>query len=281
MASILIAIGASGWIGREFTARNPNSVCVPTAEVLARGAQAVFESAMTQKGADQLVVVNLAGIRVGSRDDMQRVNSDLVADIASSVSVCDGHLVHLGSAAEFGLAPGVEWITDEVPCTPRSDYGVTKHDGTCAALESGRAIVLRAFNIAANPPQPSSPLDDMCRRIAAGIVEQRPITLLSPRTKRDYVPLDFVVDSLSWASQHRQTGAFTLGSGIAIEIADFATKVTALIGRPAEVSPHGAVDPTTIAADPMPWYNTSGLRTDFDADRLAAMMAPYLAGLLA
>ena len=81
-----------------------------------------------------------------------------VAKLLSVLAHTSAHLVHLGSAAEYG--PSTDWgpVHETSAVRPVSEYGTTKLAATeliCEAVEDGQvsATVLRVFNAigAGNP----------------------------------------------------------------------------------------------------------------------------------
>lgn len=272
MAGTVAVVGASGWIGKSVMQRLPGARPVSTRDVLSRGAEAVLGEVIGSNGLESLVVVNTAGLKSGSREDMQRVNVDLVAELCAVAATGGGRVVHLGSAAEYGLDPSVEWVDATTPCQPVSDYGQTKYEGTLAALAVDGAAVLRLFNIASNPPQSGSPLEDICRRVSSAVSEGTAVELLSPDTRRDYVTRGFVTDSIEWAVNNPCQGIFNIASGTPVRLGDLAAELVALHGSRNPIVDLEAFAPTSIAADPQPWESASGLREHVDAHVLADLL---------
>jgi NDP-hexose 4-ketoreductase len=104
------------------------------------------------------VVVNCVGATAGSPAQLQQLNVTTVTKLLSVLAHSPAHLVHLGSAAEYG--PSTDWgpVHETSAVRPVSDYGATKLAATemiCEAVEDGQvsATVLRVFNAigAGNP----------------------------------------------------------------------------------------------------------------------------------
>lgn len=106
------------------------------------------------------VVVNCTGATHGSPDEMKQLNVGVVEKLVSVLTMySSAHLVHLGSAAEYG--PPEDWAParESAEAWPQSDYAATKLAGTeivRQAAESGRisATVLRVFNPVGAGPRP-------------------------------------------------------------------------------------------------------------------------------
>ncbi len=109
-------------------------------------------------------IVNCVGATQGTREEMELLNVGVVRKLVSVLASCSSaHLVHLGSAAEYG--PPQDWAParEGAEARPVGDYAATKLAGTelvREAAESGRvsATVLRVFNpLGAGAPGPGWP----------------------------------------------------------------------------------------------------------------------------
>jgi len=270
----LFLIGATGWIGRAVTELLPNARFIRARDVLATGGLRALRDAIDADVPP--VIVNLAAIKTGPREEMDAVNHLLVDELARLMSECGGHLVQVGSAAEYGLAPGAEWVSAETPCNPKSDYGITKLGGSLSALEHGQGLVLRPLNVYDRPPQAGSPLADIRERILAGVRDGRAVEVLSAGTRRDYVSRSFVAACIEWAVRHPDVhGAFSVSSGDAVGVGEIAETAVELLGSDVKVTDLEVFPPTTIAADPQPWGEVSGLWERNSARDIAtAVVAP-------
>jgi nucleoside-diphosphate-sugar epimerase len=98
------------------------------------------------------VIINCAGLTVGDPDQLRLANVDLVTKLIDAVDHRGGgHIVHLGSAAEYGSRHASDGMSETCLATPVSAYGVTKLEATRAlgvAAADGRcaSTVLRVFN---------------------------------------------------------------------------------------------------------------------------------------
>ena len=171
-------------------------------------------------------VLNCIGGVTGDPTEMRAANVEvvdrLVAALAGRRRV---HLVHLGSAAEYGVqAPGVP-VREDMFAAPTSGYGMTKLDGTKRLVAASRdglvtATVLRAFNpigrysaITTLPGRAAAAVDDALRTSADAIV-------LGPLGAwRDYLDTRDVADAVLAACRARADGSagdhvvFNIGRG--------------------------------------------------------------------
>ena len=184
-------------------------------------------------------VVNCVGSTTGTASDLRAVNV-LVPDklVQALEEYGTARLVHLGSAAEYGIQEAGMPITETARCQPIGDYGITKLAGTeavCAATEEGRinAIVLRVFN----PLGAGSPLTSIAGRAAVAIRD----TMLTGEHAVDFGPLatyrDFIdVRDVAWAALiaaatvANEATVFNVGHGEAILTRTLITELAAVAG---------------------------------------------------
>lgn len=263
-----VLVGASGWLG-TYLRSSLGEVDVVSARAVIENGEGALEGLLSEPST---VVVNAAGARGGPDDVMARVNGDLPKILARAAERAGGHLVHLGSAAEYGIRREAEaYGEDDVPA-PVSAYGTTKLAGTQAALDTGCATVLRVFNVAASPPQDGSPLSDVVERIRSG-APTGVVQLWSAATVRDWVPVTFVVESVRRAVQIRPVGLFNVCSGHGVRMGDAAARALALAGTPAEVVDLAASPATVVVGRPDRWRASSDLVSEFGTEEMARMMS--------
>jgi nucleoside-diphosphate-sugar epimerase len=263
---VIALVGASGFLGRELSAVLGDVLPVRARDVLDSDG-AALQDVLARGG----VVVNAAGARSGDLPTLRLLNVELPRLLSAVVERAGGHLVHLGSAAEYGTDQPDGWCDETSEPRPGSDYGRTKLEGTEHALSTGRATVLRVFNVAAEPPQDGSPLADIASRVAdarAGGV----VRLLSGRTARDWVRPSFVAASVAYAAEHRPTGLYNVCSGTAVRMSDMVHEALALLGSEATVEDEQRFPATSVVGRPERWASESGLAEAVDAADLGALI---------
>jgi NDP-hexose 4-ketoreductase len=123
------------------------------------------------------VVVNAAGcVRAGHDEaEMTRANVELVARLRDAVTATPwpARIVHLGSAAEYGLGSREARLAEDSPLRPVSPYGVGKARASRLLLDAFAAgtaegAVLRVFN----PIGPGAPSSSVLGRVAAELARQ-------------------------------------------------------------------------------------------------------------
>lgn len=269
----VVLVGAQGWIGAEIRRRLPQVTVVSARDLLATDGAAL----RVATGGAPAVVVNAAGGRSGAASELQRWNVDFPAVLVREVVQCEGHLVHLGSAAEYGmLEPGRPYLEDAPPA-PTSEYGRSKLDGTRIALDSGRATVLRVFNVAACPPQSGTPLEDVVARTRHAVRAERPVELLSAGTIRDWVALDFVAASVAKAVEIQAPGLFNVCSGTGVMMGDAVREALSRLGAPWGVKDLAEFPATVVVGSTDRWRAASGLAAHLNSTDLGDIIARAVA----
>lgn len=263
-----VLIGASGWLGRQIAAAHG-----PGLQIVAADAVLDEERTPSRVLAGSDLIINAAGAKGGDAGAMIRYNVHLVELLVQQAVASGGHLVHLGSAAEYGLHQPGGTCRESAACLPGSPYGVTKLAASLIAAGSGHATVLRVFNILAVPPQPGSPLEDVAQRIATGVRTGAPVELLSAGTQRDWVPAGFVLDSVHYASAHRPSGIFNICSGRAVSMRAAAGRALAALQAPDRVRDLEQFPPSTVVGSPDAWQAVSGLSCSVGAGTVGDMLA--------
>ena len=171
MAPRLLLLGASGFIGRsiirEFTDEE-----FPGELVLHIHRRPLLEVAADDHSVHRLdlrvadlnayanlvdtvrpdVVINCAGLTSGRDADLHAVNVDVVTKLVATLSGRRGiHLVHVGSAAEYGPQRSGVPVAETVLPSPKSAYGLCKYEATRRLMDSVAAgrinvTILRVFN---------------------------------------------------------------------------------------------------------------------------------------
>lgn len=184
-----LVLGASGFLGRPIcqalAGAGVDVVGVarrkaPLAEVsrfieldLAAGGPAALAELLRTARPD--VLVNAAGCVRGDDTELTRANLDLVRDLVTAVAAAPrpARVVHLSSAAEYGLGRRGERLTEDSPLRPVSPYGISKAGAARLLLDAFAAgaidgVVLRVFN----PIGPGAPESSVLGRVAAELARQ-------------------------------------------------------------------------------------------------------------
>ena len=240
MSGRVIILGAGGFMGRAVwraLAEDPrcNHIAVhfrrpPEPAMLTHGAdtwsaldlaeatpKAIID-VIEQSEAD--VVVNCAGATRGSLPELRSANVEITARVSAALTALGHvHLIHLGSAAEYGAHRTGQAITEHTPTRPVSDYGVTKLQGTRHLVAAGRArrltaTVLRVFNPLGRGSAPDTPLGRAAQEIHAAMRRgDDTITLRSLESWRDYIDARDVGGAVAAAVHTVPDGATVLNVG--------------------------------------------------------------------
>jgi NDP-hexose 4-ketoreductase len=237
MSTRVIVLGAGGFMGRavwrvlaqdpecahiavHFRRPPPSALLADRADMwsaldLVDATPAGIIELIEQSEAD--VVVNCAGATHGSPDVLRSANIEVAAKVSAALTTLGhGHLIHLGSAAEYGLHRAGEAVTEMTPATPVSDYGVTKLEATRQLLAAGRAgrltvTVLRVFNPLGRGSAPTTLPGRAAQQIDAAMRRgDDDITLGSLESWRDYIDARDVGGAVAAAMRTVPDGATLL-----------------------------------------------------------------------
>jgi GDP-4-dehydro-6-deoxy-D-mannose reductase len=162
-----LVTGATGFVGRHVVARLEEEGWTVARAVRCRPATTTvcpldlgpgpwgpeaFKYAFTEFAPD--VVFHMAGItQAVSPADFYTSNTVLAASLLQAVqdSARQPAIVLAGSAAEYGLVPAARLpVSEDHPCAPVTDYGISKYAQTLmglARIKAGlRVLVARIFN---------------------------------------------------------------------------------------------------------------------------------------
>jgi NDP-hexose 4-ketoreductase len=205
------------------------------------------------------VVVNCAGATFGSTDDLRAANFDVVAKLAIALhGRTDVHLVHMGSAAEYGAQWPGQAITETATPHPVGEYGVTKLEATMHLLEAGRrndlnVTVMRVFN----PIGRDSPAHTLSGRAAREIDAASrsgadTVLLGSLESWRDFIDVRDVATAVVAAVSKGGHGAsvYNVGRGEAILTRDLIERLAIIAGYTGAIAES---DSGSSRSSPVPW----------------------------
>jgi NDP-hexose 4-ketoreductase len=290
---VLLVLGAGGFVGRHVTAlaRSAGLRVLGAARAaaapprgwpgldLAAGPAAALEGALRAVAPD--VVVNCVGATGGDQRRLVAANVVAVSQLlrAMAQAVPKARLVHIGSAAEYGLVEAGARVQESAAPCPVGAYGVTKLAGTqlvlAARADGLDAVVLRVFNLI-GPGTPASTLPGRLVRdlrqaqAAGGRVTTGPLTAF-----RDFVDVRDVAGAVLAAAAVGVgvPEVLNIGSGRATQLAELASSLAAISGAAGVVdaasqgngSPRSAGVPwqqadISRAAAALGWSPATGLR---------------------
>ncbi|MFB9994551.1 NAD-dependent epimerase/dehydratase family protein [Deinococcus oregonensis] len=154
----VLLLGGGGFVGLHIGRRlrqQPDLLTLlgpPRAQLdLRRASASAWDSLITAARPD--VIINAAGRVSGTPQDLFDGNMLVVSGLLASLNRLQQWpwLVHLGSAAEYGVTAPNSPVKEDLPCHPVSPYGVGKLAATQLILEAlhwntARGVVLRVFN---------------------------------------------------------------------------------------------------------------------------------------
>jgi NDP-hexose 4-ketoreductase len=186
------------------------------------------------------VVVNSAGLLAGDLSALVTCNLLLVARLLEAIAGAapGARFVHLGSAAEYGVAEEAAYIAEDHPATPVSAYGITKLAATQLiarrhAEGAIEAIVLRVFNPVGAGLSHHTVLGRAASLMRQASRDDVPrIDLGDLSAVRDFVPATDVGEAIARACTCASPGdvLFNVGSGVARTVREMVVSLAAVAG---------------------------------------------------
>jgi nucleoside-diphosphate-sugar epimerase len=189
------------------------------------------------------VVVNCAGATAGGSQVLKDANITGPGVLTRAMLLVGGpaRLVHLGSAAEYGLTePGVPVSESAIP-RPVGEYGATKLAGTRLvqqAAEAGLdAVVLRVFN----PVGPGAPVESLPGRVMSelrkALAHGTEVRLGPLEAVRDFIDARDVAEAIIAAATAPTLAhpVLNVGSGVGTSARTLVKQLVAVSGYTGEV----------------------------------------------
>jgi nucleoside-diphosphate-sugar epimerase len=257
MAPRLLVLGAGGFLGRSIAHQLADS---GAADVVlhSRGTddRAGFTDEFETRMLDLLdsapgsiaemvddvapdAVINCTGTTVGEPAHMRIANVVVVTRLIAELQECKGaHLVHLGSAAEYGPQNHQQPVSEDMPATPKSEYGLTKLIATerlMQAAADGRisATVLRIFNPIGRFSPPTTLAGSAARQIDLALrAGANEIHLGALNAWRDYVDTRDIARAalLAAITEPRAGAVLNVARGHAVNSLHLVEKLAAIAG---------------------------------------------------
>jgi nucleoside-diphosphate-sugar epimerase len=191
------------------------------------------------------ITFNLAGYGVDplERDESlgTRINHALVAELGAACAAerdpawPGQHLVHAGSAAEYGSADGD--LSEDGPAQPVTWYGRTKLAGTEALAAAARPGLLRAvsgrlFTVYG----PGEPAGRLLPSLIQAAGDGSAVRLTAGKQRRDFTYVEEAAEGLLRLGSLSQEGlgAVNLATGTLESVRGFAERAAAVLGLPRE-----------------------------------------------
>jgi len=210
------------------------------------------------------ITFNLAGygVDVSERDEAlaYRINAELpraiceAAELVRDTSWPGQHVIHTGSAAEYGQAGGA--LDEDGPVLPTTLYGKSKLAGTHAFTESCRALGLpgitaRLFTVYGPGEHTGRLLPSLIEASLTG----KPLDLTAGLPRRDFTYVEDVSDGLlrlGLVAGYRES-VVNLATGRLTEVRDFVKTAAGILGIPLANLRFGAIPPRPgeMAHDPV------------------------------
>ena len=190
-------------------------------------------------------IINCAGRTLGTRFELVRDNILVVTNLLGAISemVPSARLVHFGSAAEYGIAPGQNAITEDSPTRPEGQYGITKLAASSLVVQASLShqvdgVVLRLSNpLGAGMPEGTLP-GRAARLLKTALEKSNTNITLGPlEAYRDFIDARDVakVAILAASAPKPIQKLFNLGTGEATQARDLIQNLARTAGFNGEI----------------------------------------------
>lgn len=268
-----VVLGVGGWLGSAILKHLNHD---GTTRGLGRHELAGASSAALRALLDPsevLTVVNAVGLLRGSVDDLRAANLEFTQRLVEALRGSGAHLVHLGSAAEYG-DQGEEPIRETALRRPVTPYGGWKAQASDLVLAEPSWCVLRPFNVIDRAMVPMNPVAVIVEGVRAALNDTGVLTLPAPQAVRDHVSRGFTAASVATAARSRLGGCYNLASGIGLRYEEIAESIAERMGGRVSIEDLGHPGIPTVIGDASVWCRATGLSEALDAGGVAELVTP-------
>jgi len=246
----VLVIGAGGYLGRNVLdlLRTQQDLLVRTASRSAPAGGLDIQLDIAQANVDRLatvlarerpdIVVNCAGAVGGSDAELTAANVTGPANLVTALAGLrpGSRLIHLGSAAEYGVTDIGMPVTEDMAGEPVGPYGHSKLAGTQLVVLGRKAgldtLVLRVFNpIGPNAPTGSFP-GRVVRELRRAAAENDDIHLGPLGSVRDFVDVRDIAEAVlaSVNAANLDRAILNLASGVGTRIRSIVDELVDISG---------------------------------------------------
>jgi NDP-hexose 4-ketoreductase len=190
-------------------------------------------------------IINCAGRTLGTRFELVRDNILVVTNLLEAIGqkAPDARLVHIGSAAEYGMPQDQNALTEDAPTRPDGQYGITKLAASALVIQASLSnqvdgVVLRLSNpLGAGMPEGTLP-GRAARLIKTALeVRETSITLGPLEAFRDFIDARDVGKAavLAATAEKPEQKLFNLGSGNATQARELIQTLAKIAGFAGEI----------------------------------------------
>lgn len=190
-------------------------------------------------------IINCAGRTLGTRFELVRDNILVVTNLLEAISqkAASARLVHIGSAAEYGMPQDQNALTEDAPTRPDGQYGITKLAASALVMQASLTnqvdgVVLRLSN-PLGAGMSDGTLPGRAAKLFKNALEtgETTITLGPLEAFRDFIDARDVAKAavLAATAAKPEQKLFNLGSGQATQARDLIQTLAKIAGFTGEI----------------------------------------------
>ena len=264
----IVVLGSTGWIGKRLIQELDLLAHAVPGEVIRQIMEVRNSKARLKELLDvstNSIFINLIGNRHGSESEMIAANEEFPNLLADILAPSENFIIHLGSAAEYGIQDPEVSISEDCECKPVSIYGRTKLRGTECIQSLDNSVVLRPFNVVGANLDEKNTLSIILNKTRVAMESSQPVTLQNAYTTRDFVPIDFLLRSICKAIELRRTGTYNICTGIPISLNEIIQAIMKIGGWKERIISTSLDSNDVVYGNPGKWITLSGLSTSISA----------------
>jgi len=230
-----------------------------------------LEAALKERRIQTLI--NCVGASTGDERALRSANTEAAREIGETCRRLGVRLLHIGSAAEYGLADD-DAVPESAPTRPQTAYGRTKLAGTeqlQRLAEKGLDLtVARPFNIVGAGQPLSTPIGEFAASIRCLPETGGGIRVRDSRLVRDFLSRTRVAEMLlDLVQAPGRVPVVNLCSGLGLSFAEFIHAMAKVRGMHVEITNTQPGGIPRIVGDPTLLHSVIGDRTPEDVEKLA------------
>jgi dTDP-4-dehydrorhamnose reductase len=255
-------LGVKSWLAQEFSKYSSSNYDFIPYKSLKNDAHSL--DFLTRDFAigttSQNVIVNFVGRKYGNLAELKESNVEipkLLAEISLGFPV---RIIHIGSAAEYGIHKSGDMINENDPCKPLSDYAKTKLEGSLILEEAKSSLILRLFNsYSANLPN-NHLISEFKSKVLNSQNNSNKVYVQNYNCIRDFVSTRFLSQSIDLMIKSKEVGIYNICSGSGFSYFQIIQEMLKFQEKHCDILNLNDVEKSVIIGDPNKWYSLTQTR---------------------
>jgi nucleoside-diphosphate-sugar epimerase len=250
-------LGVKSWLAQEFNKYSSSKYDFVPYKPLQKNNHSLdfLTRDLAIESVGQNVIVNFVGRKYGDLRELKKSNVEipkLLAEISSRFPV---RIIHIGSAAEYGMHNSDDMINENDPCKPLSDYAKTKLEGSLILEEAKNSIILRLFNSYSNNLPNNHLISEFKSKVLNSQNNSNKVYVENYNCVRDFVSTRFLSQSIDLMIKSKEIGIYNICSGSGFSYFQIIQEMLKFQGKYCDILNLNNVESSVIIGDPNKWYS--------------------------